>query len=50
MLAIVELLGVGLIVLALVAARRAVKPADVKSLIGETFFTAVGGARSDTQR
>jgi hypothetical protein len=50
MLPIVELLGVGLIVLMLVAARRAVKPADVKSLIGETFLVAAGSARADTQR
>jgi hypothetical protein len=50
MLTLVELLGVGLIVLVLVAARRAVTPAGVKSLIGETFLTAVGGARADAER
>ena len=50
MLTIVELLGVGLIVLALVATRHATRPADVKSLIGETFLTAAGGARADHKR
>ena len=50
MLTIVELLGVGLIVLVLVAVRHAVRPADVKSLIGETFLAATGGARTDAER
>jgi hypothetical protein len=46
----VELLGAGLIVFVLIAVRRAVEPADVKSLIGETFLAAAGGARTDTER
>jgi hypothetical protein len=48
--ALMELLGVGLIVLGLIAVRRAVRPADVKSLIGGTFLAAAGGARSGTER
>lgn len=47
MLTLVGLLGAGLIVL--IAIRRAVNPADVKSLIGETFLTAVGGAPTDLE-
>lgn len=50
MLTIVELLGLGLIVLALVAARRVARPAEVKSLIGETFLAASGGIVSDRER
>jgi hypothetical protein len=50
MLTIVELLGVGLIVLVLIAVRRAVNPDDVKSLIGETFLAAVGDVRADQER
>ena len=50
MLTLVELLGAGLIVFALIAIRRAVRPAEVKSLIGETFLTAVGGARTHRGR
>jgi hypothetical protein len=49
MLTLVELLGAGLIVFVLIAVRRAVNPADVKSLIGETFLTAVGGAPNDLE-
>jgi hypothetical protein len=49
MLTLVELLGAGLIVFVLIAVRRAVNPADVKSLIGETFLTAVGGAPTDLE-
>ena len=50
MLTIIELLGAVLIVLLLVAVRRAAGPADVKSLIGETFTAAVGGAHADHRR
>ncbi len=49
MLTLVELLGAGLIVFVLIVVRRAVKPAEVKSLIGETFLTAVGGASTDLE-
>jgi hypothetical protein len=41
---------VGLIVLGLIAARRAVSPADVRSLISETYLASLGGAHTDHKR